>query len=75
MLGVRAPVRPDLRTTAPAFGACHARTERTDRRVVAQVVGVHLGAVVADDVAAIDQHVAAAVDGCGRAWRIRRFGG
>lgn len=58
---MRAPVRSALRTDAPAFGACHAQAERSDRRVVGKVVDVHRDAVIADDVAAVDQHVATAV--------------
>jgi hypothetical protein len=60
VLGVRAPVRPDFGADAPAFTTGHASAERPHRIVVAQMVGVHLDAVVADDVAAVDQHVATA---------------
>jgi hypothetical protein len=58
---VRAPVRPDFGADTSAFGARHARAERSDRGVVGQVVDVQRDAVVADRVAAIDQHVAATV--------------
>jgi hypothetical protein len=52
VLRVRGPIRPDFGADTSAFGAGHARAERSDRGVVGQVVDVQRDAVVADHVAA-----------------------
>jgi len=58
---MRAPVRPDLSALGTAFGAGQAPTKRSDRHVIREVVGIERGAVVADDIAAIDEQVTAAM--------------
>jgi hypothetical protein len=61
LIDVRSPVRPDIGADMAAAGAHHTGAERSDRRVVRHVIGVHRDAVVAANRAAIDQQVAAAM--------------
>jgi hypothetical protein len=60
VLGVRAPVRRDSAPKRQHLVQTM-RAERPQRSVVGKVVDVHRDAVIADDVAAVDQHVATAV--------------
>jgi len=52
---------PYISTDMTALGADHRAPSGRDRRIIRHVIGVHCGAVVAIDRAAINQQVSAAV--------------
>ena len=53
--------RPHVRATVTTARAYHASAERPDRRFVRQMIGIHLGVVIAMDRTAIDEQIAAAM--------------
>jgi hypothetical protein len=66
---IRRPVGPHVGPAVSAERADHAGPELPDDRFVRQVVGVHLGLVVAIDRAAIDEQIAVAMGlGSCRRW-------